>query len=261
MNVIQIQDLINKIGEFNKNSDLKEYYEDGEEILESQLKIIEDSHTELNHKLLIQLKEKSDVELLQKFINLIDENGADLHILYNKYRIKLAESKKPNKSNPIYSESVPIVCKLIDSKLDVLTNLKQDLITKIANFDYIISTDFDYNTFSESNQKHEKETAGRATFNLSKKESLMLLYILEEANLLKFEDKTQRKTFIEQSFSFTGVRNNEAYGKSFPITDIKSEYSKFNSKDRDELKSNNKTLENLSKKLITIMEEFKFEKK
>lgn len=261
MNVIQIQDLINKIGEFNKNSDLKEYYEDGEEILESQLKIIEDSHTELNHKLLIQLKEKSDVELLQKFINLIDENGADLHILYNKYRIKLAESKKPNKSNPIYSKSVPIVCKLIDSKLDVLTNLKQDLITKIANFDYIISTDFDYNTFLESNQKQEKETAGRATFNLSKKESLMLLYILEEVNLLKFEDKTQRKNFIEQNFNFTEVRNNESYGKSFPITDIKSEYSKFNSSDRYELKSNNKTLENLSKKLITIMEEFKFEKK
>lgn len=92
MNVIQIQDLINKIGEFNKNSDLKEYYEDGEEMLESQLKIIEDSHTELNHKLLIQLKEKSDVELLQKFINLIDKNGADLHILYHCCPIK----KKPN---------------------------------------------------------------------------------------------------------------------------------------------------------------------
>lgn len=261
MNVIQIQDLINKIGEFNKNSDLKEYYEDGEEMLESQLKIIEDSHTELNYKLRIQLKEKSDVELLQKFINLIDENGADLHILYNKYRIKLAESKKPNKSNAIYSVSVPIVCKLIDSKLDVLTNLKQDLITKIANFDYIISTDFDYNTFSESNQKQEKETAVRATFNLSKKESLMLLYILEEINLLKFDNNAQRKNFIEQNFNFTEVRNNESYGKSFPITDIKSEYSKFNSIDKNELKSNNKTLENLSKKLITIIDEFKFEKK
>ena len=261
MNVIQIQDLINKIGEFNKNSDLKEYYEDGEEMLESQLKIIEDSHTELNHKLLIQLKEKSDVELLQKFINLIDKNGADLHILYKKYRIKLAESKKPNKSNAIYSVSVPIVCKLIDTKLDVLTNLKQDLITKIANFDYIISTDFDYNTFSGSNQKHEKETAVRATFNLSKKESLMLLYILEEINLLKFDNNAQRKNFIEQNFNFTEVRNNEFYGKSFPMTGIQSEYSKFNSNDREELKSNNKTLENISKKLITIMEEFKFEKK
>lgn len=258
MNVIQIQDLINKIGEFNKSTVLKEYSTGGEENLESQLKIIHDSNDELNHKILIQLKEKSDVELLHKFINLIDTNGLKLNNLYHEYRRKLSES---NNSNPIYSESVPIICKLIDSKLDVLTNLKQDLITKIANFDYIISTDFDYNTFSESNQKHEKETAVRATFNLSKKESLMLLYILEEINLLKFDNNAQRKNFIEQNFNFTEVRNNEFYGKSFPMTGIQSEYSKFNSNDREELKSNNKTLENISKKLITIMEEFKFEKK
>lgn len=256
MNVIQIQDLINKIGEFNKNSDLKEYYEDGEEILESQLKIIEDSHTELNHKLLIQLKEKSDVELLQKFINLIDENGADLHILYNKYRIKLAESKKPNKSNPIYSKSVPIVCKLIDSKLDVLTNLKQDLITKIANFDYIISTDFDYNTFSESNQKQEKETAGRATFNLSKKEAIMLVYILEKTDLLKFESEEQIPKFIEKNFCFTEIRDNADKGKSIHMKDVRSEISKLRGGQHSE--SNNKILEKLLNKLNETIHLFEF---
>ncbi|MGL2999434.1 hypothetical protein [Flavobacterium sp. RSSB_23] len=258
MNVIQIQDLINKIGEFNQSNVLKEYSDGGEELLESQLKIIQDSNDELNYKILIQLKEKCDVELLQKFINLINTNGENLINLYHQYRRKLAES---NNSNPIYIESIPIICKLIDAKLDVLTNLKSDLILKIANFDYRINTDFDYNTFSESNQKQEKETAVRATFNLSKRESLMLLYILEEINLLKFDNNAQRKNFIEQNFNFTEVRNNESYGKSFPITDIKSEYSRFNSIDKDELKSNNKTLENLSKKLITIIDEFKFEKK
>lgn len=260
MNVIHIQDLINIIGGFNKNTDLKEYSDGGEEMLESQLKIIQDSNEELNYKLLIQLKEKSDVELLQKFIKLIDTNGADLHKLYHKYRKKLSEL---NNSNPIYAKAVPIVCNIIDLKLDVLTNLKRDLILKIANFEYRISTDFDYNSneLLEMNQKQQKEITDRATFNLSKKESLMFLYILEEVNLLKFENTTQRKSFIEQNFNFTEVRNNEFYGKSFPMTGIQSEYSKFNSDNKDEIKSNNKTLENISKKLTTIIEEFEFIKK
>lgn len=263
MNVIQIQDLIRKIGELNKNIDLQEYFNNGEDILKSELEIIEEANNELNHRLLIQLKEKSDVELLHEFISFIDKNGEALGELYHKYRTKLSQS---NNSNPIYNKSIPIICKLIDSKIDVLTSLKIDLLSKIKYFDYRISSDFESNSNSSlvsesSNQNQEKETAGRATFNLSKKESLMLLYIFEEVNLLKFDNNAQRKNFIEQNLNFTEVRNNESYGKSFPMAGIQSEYSKFNSNDRDELKSNNKTLENLSKRMNSIFETFEFTKK
>lgn len=253
MNVIQIQDLINKIGEFNKSTVLKEYSTGGEENLESQLKIIHDSNDELNHKILIQLKEKSDVELLHKFINLIDTNGLKLNNLYHEYRRKLSES---NNSNPIYSESIPLLCNLIDSKLDVLTNLKQDLITKIANFDYIISTDFDYNTFSESNQKQEKETAGRATFTLSKKESIMLIYILEQTGLLKFESEEQISKFIENNFCFTEIRDNADKGKALLMKDVRSEISKLRARLNSD--SNNKVLEKLLNKLNDTIHLFEF---
>lgn len=259
MNVIQIQELINKIGEFNKNTALQDYY-NNEEVLHSQLEKIEDYFNELNQKLLIQLKEKSDVALLQIFISHIDGNIRNLNSLYHKYRVKLAES---NNSNEVYTKAIPIFCEVIDSKLNYLTNLKKDLLSKITFFDYKISADFsiDSDSRNASNQNDESETSGRATFNLSKKESLMLLYILEEVNLLKFENNTQRKNFIEQNFNFTEVRQTESYGKSSPMTGILSEYSKFNSKDKYEVNSNNKTLDKLSKKLITIMEEFEFEKK
>lgn len=256
MNVIQIQDLINKIGEFNKNTDLNEYSERGEEILESQLKIIQDSNEELNHKLLIQLKEKSDVELLQKFIKLIDTNGADLHTLYHKYRRKLSES---NDSNPIYTKSIPILCKLIDSKLDVLTDLKRDLIIKIANFDYRISTDFDYNsnTLSELNQNQKNGITGRATFNLSKKESIMLLYILEKTDLLKFESDGQISKFIENNFCFTEIRDNAGNnGQVSLMKDVRSEISNLRAGHKSD--SNNKILEKLLNKLNDTIHLFEF---
>lgn len=260
MDVIQIQDLINKIGEFNKNTDLKEYFENGEEILTIQLETIEESYNTLNQKLLIQLKENSDIELLQIFIDLVDTNGVVLQELYVKYRIKLSES---NNTNPVYTKSIPIVCGIIDHKLDYLTNIKKDLHTKIAFFKYKTSTDFNLDSDSTTtlNQNQEFSTASRATFNLSKKESLMLLYVLEEVSLLKFENTTHRKSFIEQNFNFTEVRNNESHGKSFPMTGIQSEYSKFNSNDTNELKSNNKTLEIISKKLNHIIENFEFTKR
>jgi len=264
MNVIQIQDLINKIGGFNKNIDLQKYFNDGDEILKSELEIIEESKNELDYKLLIQLKEKSDVELLELFISFINDNGEALEDIYHKYRIRLSES---NNSNPVYTKSIPIICQLIDVKLDVLISIKNDLQSKIKYFNYRVSSDFESKSNSSflseftSNQNEEKGTTGRATFNLSKKESLMLLYILEEVNFLKFDNNAQRKSFIEQNFNFTEVRNNEFYGKSFPMTGIQSEYSKFNSNDRDELKSNNKTFESLSKRMSSIFETFEFTKK
>lgn len=255
MNVIQIQDLINKIGEFNKNTDLKEYSDRGEEMFEAQLEIIEKSNNELNHRLLIQLKEKSDVELLQKFIELINSNGADLQSLYHKYRIKLSES---DNSNPIYTKSIPIICRLIDTKLDHLTNLKQDLITKIAFFDYRISTDFDYNsnTLSESNQNHKNGIAGRATFNLSKKEAIMLLYILENTGLLKFESEEQISKFIESNFCFTEIRDNADKGKALHMKDVRSEISKLRARLNSD--SNNKVLEKLLNKLNDTIHLFEF---
>lgn len=258
MNVIQIQELINKIGKFNYELDLQSYYENGEELSASELEITEESNNDLNRKLMIQLKEKSDIELLQEFMNLVNENGGALEDLYHKYRVKLSES---NNSNPVYNKSIPIICNIIGSKLDCMSNLQSDLKSKIKYFNYRVSSDFDSDILSSPKLNPENETAGSATFNLSKKESLMLLFVLEEVNLLKFENNTQRKSFIEQNFNFTEVRNNESYGKSFPMAGIQSEYSKFNSNDRDELKSNNKTLESLSKRMNSIFETFEFTKK
>ena len=261
MNVIQIQDLILKIGFLNKNIDLQEYFNNSEDILKSELEIIEESNNELNTRLLIQLKEKSDVELLQEFIDFINKNGVALEELYHKYRVVLSES---NNSNPIYTKSIPIVCKLIDLKLDALISLKIDLQSKIKYFNYRISSDFESNVnpsfLSEftSNQNQEKETAGRATFNLSKKESIMLLYILEKTGLLKFESEDQISKFVENNFCFTEIRENAGNnGKVSPIKDVRSEISVLRARHKSDI--NNKVLEKLLKKLNDTIHLFEFQ--
>ena len=151
---------------------------------------------------------------------------------------------------------------MIEGGNNYLTNLKIDLQNKIIYLGYRINSDFE-NSPNPSifNQNKDYLITERATFNLSKKESLMLLYVLEEVNLLKFENNTHKINFIEQNFNFTEVRNNEFFGKSFPMKGTNSEYSKFRSNDRDEIKSNNKTLESLFKKFSDIIDSFEFKKK
>lgn len=260
MNVIQIQDLINKIGEFNPNLDLKHYCDEGEEILITEFAKIEELENELNQKLVLQLREKCDVVLLQNFIDVINQNGKALGEYYHIFRIKFSKSIE---SETINIKSIPIVCRLIDKKLEYLSNIKIELQNKIIFLDYRVKGDFESfsNSSSTITQNQEYGIVERATFNLSKKESLMLLFLLEEEKLLKFENNTHRRNFIEQNFNFTEVRNNESYGKTFPMAGTISEYSKFRSDNRDEIKSNNKTLDSLFKRFNDIIETFEFKKK
>jgi hypothetical protein len=257
MNAIQIQDLINKIGEFNPN--LKYFLDENEEILISEFAKIEELGNELNQKLLVQLNENSDAELLQKFIDSINQNGKNLEDYYHKFRIILSES---NESETINIKVIPQVCSLIDKKLDYLTNLKIDLQNYIIFLGYRLNSDFENSPNSSVfDQNKEYLITERATFNLSKKESLMLLYVLEEVSLLKFENNSHKINFIEQNFNFTEVRKNEFIGEPFPMKGIRSEYSKFNSNDKNEIISNNKTLETLFKKFKAIGDSFEFKKK
>lgn len=259
MNAVQIQDLINKIGEFNPNLNLQYFVDENEEILITEFAKIEELGNELNEKLVVQLRENSDADLLQKFIDNVNLNGKNLEEYYHKFRIILSDS---NESDIINIKSIPNVCNLIDKKLDYLTNLKIDLQNKIIFLGYRVNSDFKNSPDSSIfNQNKECLITERATFNLSKKESLMLLYVLEEVKLLKFENNTHKINFIEQNFNFTEVRNNEFIGKPFPMKGTNSEYSKFRSDDRNEIKSNNKTLDSLFKRFSDIIDSFEFKKK
>ena len=103
------------------------------------------------------------------------------------------------------------------------------------------------------------DNIGKATFKLSKKETLMLLFILEQENLLEFESIEQRRLFIENNFNFTETRNNPNKGQALPLKGISSELSDFSSYIEGD--SNNKTLEKLLKKLQETIHLYEFNNK
>jgi len=107
----------------------------------------------------------------------------------------------------------------------------------------------------ELNAKLKPISSGRALFNLSKKESVMFIYILEKSNLLKFENDEQKRRFIEENFSFTELRDNNDKGKTFHMKDVGSELSKL--KSYSETESNNRALRKLLDKLEAI-DSYKF---
>ncbi len=103
------------------------------------------------------------------------------------------------------------------------------------------------------------DNVGKATFKLSKKETLMFLFILEQENLLEFESIEQRRLFIENNFNFTETRSNPNKGQALPLKGISSELSNFSSYVEGD--SNNKTLEKLLIKLQETIHLYEFNNK
>lgn len=98
----------------------------------------------------------------------------------------------------------------------------------------------------------------RASFNLSKSDSIMFIYMLEKCNLIKFESLSHRNSFIEQNFNYSDLRNVQSENKVQPMKGVSVEFSNIKSNDKSSLKRFNKNLESLKDKLQIIMD-FKLE--
>jgi hypothetical protein len=141
MNAIQIKNLINQIGELNTsfNKQSGEYLLNNERIVEISLNRFEEIKTEYQQKLIVQLKQKSDIKLLQEFLNDVIKNIFDLENNYHDFRLKLSEASQFDKE---YIIVVKKTCKIIDAKIIVLEKMKLDLEEKIKYHDYKLDNDF-----------------------------------------------------------------------------------------------------------------------
>lgn len=213
-------------------------------------------HKEFNRRLVIQLRENATKDLLEKYIKLTENKINEIKETSNNLRINYIYSKSVNLIPDSAIDSYNDINCIFSTQSSVLLKIEHKLKNGLDYIDYPTSFDYlnselDINTipFSESD---------KATFNLSKKESLMLLYLLEKGELIKFNSTEQRKKFIEYNFSYTEIRKNDNNGKILPMVGISSEFSKFDS--TAEVNSNNKTLENLQEKLKEAIEYFEFKK-
>jgi hypothetical protein len=211
-------------------------------------------HEEFNKRFIIQLKENANKVLLEEYIKLTITKIKEVKEKSNNLRLNYVYLKSKNQFPDTAINSYNDIIAIFSTQSSVLLKIRYQLEEGLKYIDFPTSVDYPE---TESNiNTIPFSTSDKATFNLSKKESLMLLYLLEEHKIIEFNDKDHRRNFIEFNFQFKELRKNKNEGSILPMIGTSSEISKFNN--RFEKKSNNKTLENLQDKLREAIENFEF---
>lgn len=107
---------------------------------------------------------------------------------------------------------------------------------------------------NDDNQYERIQLINKATFNLSKTDSIMFIYMLEKCNLIKFESTSHRNSFIENNFNYSDLRNTQSDNKVLPMKGVAVDLANIKSNDKSSLIRFNKNLESLKDKLQTIMD-------
>lgn len=152
MNVIEIQNLINQIGDLKTsfNQQTQEYSLNELPVANINPNDNDALYGEYQIKLQTQLNQNSDVSLLNKLLLSVNRFEKELYEHYHYFRIKLSESSNSNKD-------LIKICKIIDLKLDCLFQMKTDLENTIRNFDFKLKTDFGGEVESQSKERTFEE--------------------------------------------------------------------------------------------------------
>jgi hypothetical protein len=216
-------------------------------------------YSEFENLIYNQLESNCDVNLLNKFVESAKEvfqNDISSYKYYlNTTSLKLQQfNAEEEKKYRLFSEihfnqvkTIKRIFKLLDHEIEF--------------FEY----KYNQKLSSQTSKFHEKvelvsnvDIINKATFNLSKADSVMLIHMLEVCDLIKFENNAHKISFIEQHFNYTELRNNDDFMKAKSIQGVQVELSNLKSNDKDSRKRFNKNLESLQEKLETIMD-FKLE--
>lgn len=221
------------------NESIEEYYE---ELFNSFQKLLN-----------VEKIEKCDISTIHNYLT---EAKVSKAILEENFKVYTHNYNSVNQNLSSYERDLYIYTKLEFSlKIETLSLIINSLNQELSFLKFIPPTDSKKESIDLDNKSTSINTE-RATFNLSKKESIMLLYILEKTGLLKFESEEQISKFIENNFCFTEMRDNADNGKALVMKDVRSEISKLRARLNSD--SNNKILEKLLNKLNDTIHLFEF---
>ena len=274
LNALKISEKIKKINEikFNLNSIIRgvKPFSSRFESDESMTNYYDEIYIDFKKLLYKQMIQNQSAKLLLIYIeeaNKIKDEIKDEIESYdikgkNNYLAKTISKNKTEFDKFEYHSGNNILLKqhkTVDNVLLILNNLLKYIDYTTENDYKILLSEIEV----ENNHNEISYPNNKATFNLSKTDSIIFLYMLEKFNLLKFESTTQRNSFIEQNFNYTEYRNtgntsdeNENIAKE--LTGINVEYSNIKSVVKSNVKRYNKRLDLLKDKIQFIMEyEFK----
>ncbi|MFZ4614472.1 MAG: hypothetical protein ACOYNH_12400 [Bacteroidia bacterium] len=187
---------------------------------------------------------------------LIKHNKSQDLLLHVRYNSKKNESKSNLNFQETFKESLAI----LNAQKLVLIKIHEELIEYGDLREFILAEDFEEklstnNTVGIINFPQ----ISKATFQLGKKEAMMLIYIMEKTNLICFENEQHRNNFLENNFNYIETRKNENFNMVLELKGVNSEFSKLKGLHNSD--SNNATLKRLQKKLMETLLDFEFKKK
>ena len=261
-NTTKIENIIKEISKayITINNDTKDFLINGmvpQEIPQDYYLLL---YKDFESSIKLQIKENCSIDLLNEFVKQTNSGINSLDNTIDHLRVNYVLAKSKNEVKDDAENTNEYISKMLNIKNKALLRIKFFLENEIKYFGY--GTSEDYKTFEDIKEPESdiliSEKTERATFMLSRKESLIFLYGLEKSGVLKFASDSHREKFIENNFNYTEMRNNADKGKSLPIQGVKHDFPKLKSTHKDDTIPNNKVLENLKDKLTEGFLDFKF---
>lgn len=201
----------------------------------------------------IERLEKSDITTIHNYLT---EAKVAKAILEENFKVYTHNYSSLYENLSSYEKNLYTYTKLAFSlKIETLSLIVNSLNQEISFLNFTPATGYKKELIG-LNTEFKTDNSEKAIFNLSKKEAIMLIYILEKTGLLKFEIEEQISKFIENNFCFTEIRDNADKGKALLMKDVRSEISKLRGTQHSD--SNNKLLEKLLVKLNETIHLFEF---
>jgi len=212
---------------------------------------------EFQEKLMLQLaNNKIDKKLLKELINSTYSYLEDVKSKKNQLRVSYLLNKKNNKLDLDMLSNQEYIFSILEAQFSTLNNIHNFLLNLYEELDYILDEEIaelksKTISYESSSESVKKPKIGKAIINLSKKDSLSLLLLLEHLEILNFSD-TDRIKFIENNFNYKHKKS-----KTKPIVQLNSELS--NLKDYKEFgRRNYSSFNRLIKKITLGLESFDF---
>lgn len=214
-------------------------------------------NNELKERVTIQLANKKlDKNLLTELIKNINSSLEYVKEKRDQCRVTYLYDKSKGNLNQDMLTNQEFTLSILEAQFSTLNNIHKLLMTLFEEMDYILDEElaelkrktFSYESSSENVKLPE---IGKAIINLGKKDSLSLLLLLEEIDMLDFSSSNRNK-FIQQNFNY---KNDNSEVK--PLIKINSDIS--NIKDTSTYKQRNqKSFERLIKKISSKLEGFEY---
>lgn len=263
-NALEIKKSIIEIGKakFRFDDNLKDYLFNGKSPRAIPKDYYSQWHKNFKDRLLTQLKENCTKELLSTYIGYTKNEIKNVKNESDRLRLSYVFIKSKGEISDGAESTYNDISIILSTQYSVLLKIQSKLEEEFEFVGFKTSIDYqnEYKFDDLDTSNIPFSDSGRATLKMSKKESLMFLYVLEQNNLMTFDSDDQRRKFIENNFNFTEVRKNEMEGTALPMKGTSSEISTFRSTIKSDVNSNNKTLEKLLKRLNETIHIFEFKK-